>query len=73
MLAPGPGCLCLNVAIAAGSETAAKALVNDLDLTVHVDALGGMSLRGNGVTDRVNNVERVWPCQSCCRRAKQGV
>lgn len=65
----GPGCVCLNVATPAGSETAAKALVNDLDLTVHVNALGGMSLHGNGATDRVNNVERVWPC----RRAKQGL
>ena len=47
--------------------------MNDLDLTVHMDALGGMSLRGNGVTDRVNNVERVRPCLSCYCRAKQGL
>ena len=42
-----------------GTQNAARALVNDLDLVVRADSLNGLSLRGNGVTDRVNNVERV--------------
>lgn len=43
-----------------GSQAAAKALVNDLDLTV--TASGGTSVQkwfGNGAVDRMNNVERV--------------
>lgn len=46
-----------------GSEIAAKALVNDLDLIVHADALGPLPLQGNGRADRLNNVEKVGPTQ----------
>lgn len=42
-----------------GSPAAAKALVNDLDLTVTVGGSSGQQWRGNGATDRINNVERV--------------
>jgi len=50
---------------APGSPTSAKALVNDLDLTVRAAGLGGLALLGNGggvgprSPDRVNNVETV--------------
>lgn len=40
-----------------GAESAAKALVNDLDLSVSIG--DGTRLLGNGAVDRVNNVERV--------------
>lgn len=37
-------------------------LVNDLDLTVHANSLNGHGLYGNGVKDRLNNVEQVSHC-----------
>ena len=37
-------------------------LVNDLDLTVHANSLNGHGLLGNGVKDRLNNVEQVSSC-----------
>ena len=37
----------------------ARALVNDLDLTVNADSLNGYSLHGNGAKDYVNNAEQV--------------
>ena len=40
----------------------ARALVNDLDLTVNADSLNGYSLHGNGAKDYVNNVEQVPDC-----------
>lgn len=55
--------------------SAAKQLVNDLDLTVYANAVSGYAARGNGGTapDRLNNVERVSRAQpgvdehaSCC-------
>jgi hypothetical protein len=56
-----PGTMTITLAWAdyPGSQTAAKALVNDLDLTVNVNGMPGASHKGNGVTDRINNVERV--------------
>lgn len=39
--------------------SAATQLVNDLDLTVHADSLNGYGMLGNGVKDRLNNVEQV--------------
>ena len=40
----------------------ARALVNDLDLTVNADSLNGYSLHGNGAKDYVNNAEQVPGC-----------
>ena len=49
--------------------SAATQLVNDLDLTVHANSLNGHGMLGNGVKDRLNNVEQVSSCsagmQSC--------
>ena len=42
-----------------GSPAAAKALVNDLDLSVTVGGSSGQKWQGNGAVDRINNVERV--------------
>ena len=42
-----------------GSPNAAQALVNDLDLSVNVDSLSSRKYLGNGVVDRINNMERV--------------
>ena len=42
-----------------GLPAAAKALVNDLDLSVSVGGGSGQQWLGNGVVDRINNVERV--------------
>ena len=42
-----------------GSPAAARALVNDLDLSVIVGGASGQKLLGNGGSDHVNNVERV--------------
>lgn len=42
-----------------GTPTAAKALINDLDLTVVVGGSLNAPFLGNGAADRVNNVERV--------------
>lgn len=39
--------------------SAAAQLVNDLDLTVHANSLNGYGMLGNGVKDRLNNVEQV--------------
>ena len=39
--------------------SAARALVNDLDLTVNADSLNGNGLHGNGAKDYVNNAEQV--------------
>lgn len=41
------------------SPTVHKALVNDLDLVVRSAGLRGRVLPGNGIEDRVNNVEQV--------------
>lgn len=41
------------------SLSAASQLVNDLDLTVYANSLNGYGLLGNGVPDRLNNVEQV--------------
>ncbi|KAK9815059.1 hypothetical protein WJX73_006174 [Symbiochloris irregularis] len=59
--AGGPITITLVWADPPADVTAAQALVNDLDLTVHADSLSGYSLRGNGAPggDHVNNVEQV--------------
>lgn len=44
--------------------SAARSLVNDLDLTVNADSLNGYSLHGNGAKDYVNNAEQVR--RMCC-------
>ena len=41
------------------SLSAVTQLVNDLDLTVYANSLNGYSRLGNGVSDRLNNVEQV--------------
>ena len=41
------------------SLAATTQLVNDLDLTVYANSLNGYGLLGNGVPDRLNNVEQV--------------
>ena len=46
--------------------SASRQLVNDLDLTVNANSLGGYSLHGNGAKDYVNNVEQA---RSCCLQA----
>lgn len=44
--------------------SAATQLVNDLDLTVHANSLNGYGMLGNGVKDRLNNVEQVRFCMA---------
>ncbi|KAK9836281.1 hypothetical protein WJX81_001826 [Elliptochloris bilobata] len=41
------------------AQAAGPQLVNDLDLQVRANSLAGYNLPGNGVIDRVNNVEQV--------------
>lgn len=49
-----------------GSLAATTQLVNDLDLTVYANSLNGYGLLGNGVPDRLNNVEQVRRCMPIC-------